>query len=359
MKKILHLAKHYHPHVGGVETHLREVNKLLVKNGYEVTVICFQSDQSEELEETVDQVKVIRIPVSSFYPKFFTFDFLVKTFFKIKLWTWITKNSKLFLKADVIQVHDVFWWVWPLYMAIYYKTYLTFHGWEGRFPVRMRDKIQRYYNSMSAKKTIHVGDFIADFYLDKPNYVIYGGVNSPKKLSEPKCGHKLLSNSSKIIFLGRLEYENEIGNYLELFELIKEQYPQIKITFVGDGSFRDECLEIGEVTGMVADPTDYIQSADFVCANSYLSILEAQSYGKVVISFYSHLLKKSYLSKFPGAKLMLIESSPSKMLKKMIGLNRLDTQKLSKEIRSFAESMTWEKVVDTYKEMWKEAIDER
>ncbi|NCN03577.1 MAG: glycosyltransferase family 4 protein [Candidatus Pacebacteria bacterium] len=356
MKKILHLAKYYSPHIGGVEKHLREINKILINQGYQVTVICSQSNEEESLEEVIDKVKVIRIPVNSFLPKLFVKNPLGKFLLKIKVWTWMAQHSKLFLNSDIIQIHDVMWWIWPLYMAVYYKTYLTFHGWEGIYPVRSIDKYHRYFNSLGAKKTIHVGDFISEFYLDKPTHVIYGGVTMPKNNPNLKikteASKKILSSHSHIVFLGRLEFENEIEKYLELFKLIKREFPEIKITFVGDGSFREDCQKVGQVTGYINNPEKYLRRADLVCASSYLSILEAQSYGKVVCSFYSNPLKKSYLTTFPGAKLMMIGSNPNEVFRKILQLNRLDNQKLAQKIRKFAGEMGWDKVVEVYQEMW-------
>jgi glycosyltransferase involved in cell wall biosynthesis len=353
MKKILHLAKYYSPHLGGVETHLKEINKLLTKEGNQVIVICFQSSDKEELEEVIDGVQVIRIPVNSFLPKMFSNNPVSKSLLKLKVWTWIAQHSKLFLDADIIQVHDVMWWIWPLYMVVYYKTYLTFHGWEGRYPVRAIDKYHRYFNSLGAKKSIHVGDFISQFYLDKPNHVIYGGVNMPKGRTKIKSSkNKTLSDKSQIVFLGRLEFENEIEKYLQLFKLIKKEYPKIKITFVGDGAYQEDCQEVGEVIGYVDNPNNYLEQADLVFANSYLSILEAQSYGKIVCSFYSHLLKKVYLITFPGSKLMLIESSPRKMMGRLSRVNKLNQSKLSNEVQKFAKSMSWQNIVGVYKQMW-------
>jgi glycosyltransferase involved in cell wall biosynthesis len=351
MKKILHLAKYYVPHIGGVETHLREVNKILVREGHSVTVVCFQGDKTEKLIEKIDKVTVVRIPTESFLPDMLKSNLFSKWYLKLKVWTWIAKNSKYFLDADIIQVHDVMWWIWPLYMAIYYKIYITFHGWEGHYPVRTRDKLHRYYNSLSAKKSIHVGDFISQFYLDKPNHVIYGGVSLPK-VSSVKNSSKVLSNNSHIVFLGRLEEENDIEKYLLLFKLVKKKFTKVKIIFVGDGAYREECEAIGQVTGYINNPVKYLEDANLVCANSYLSILEAQSYGKVVCSFYSHPLKKSYLTTFPGEKLMVMGSDPSRVFKKLVELNRLDNKRLAKEIRRFAGEMSWQKVVNVYQAMW-------
>jgi glycosyltransferase involved in cell wall biosynthesis len=353
MKKILHLAPYYAPHLGGVETHLKEINRLLVAKKHQVTVICFQSDESEKLEETIVGVRVIRIPVNDLVPAFLQFSPLKKLYVKIKVWTWVAQHNKLFLDADVIQVHDVMWWIWPLYMVVYYKVYLTFHGWEGRYPVRQRDKIHRLFNSWGAKKTIHVGDFISQFYLDKPSYVIYGGTNTPSLSQNNDSGvRELISNSTQIVFLGRLEKENDIEKYLSLFSLLKKSYPKLQITFVGDGMYKEACAKVGVVTGWVKNPQTYLKKADVVCASSYLSILEAQSYGKLVISFYSHPLKKSYLETFPGAPYMIIGSDPKLVSKKIEKWETIDLKKLHKKIRAFAQTMSWEKVVAVYEKMW-------
>jgi len=364
-QKILHLAKFYQPHLGGVETHLWEVNKILVKAGHKVQVITLQHDPDLALQEK----NIIRIPIGEFKLKLAGFldakiskmgavfpllSFPQKLFFKIKLWTWILKQSKLFLEADIIQVHDVFWWIWPLYPLIYYKTFITFHGWEGQYPVRPQVKLQRRINSMSAKKVMHIGGWIKRFYGDKPDVVSYGGVNLQKSPSG-NLKNQFAKKINKIVLVGRLEAENEIEQYLAIFKKLHAKNKSLKIVFVGDGALRGECEKLGQVTGWVKNLRQYLVSADLVFANSYLSILEVQALGKMVGAIYSHPLKKAYLETFPGKKYMLVAGGANDLAQKILDFEKLAPAKkqvLSKKIVTFAKSQTWEKVADAYKKIW-------
>ena len=42
MSKVLQLTAHFPPNVGGVETHLDDLVKVLIKRGWEVTVLTYQ-----------------------------------------------------------------------------------------------------------------------------------------------------------------------------------------------------------------------------------------------------------------------------------------------------------------------------
>lgn len=268
----------------------------------------------------------------------------------------MAKQGQLLTSADIVQVHDVFWWIWPLYPLVYYKTFLTFHGWEGRYPVALTAKIQRYYNAMAAKKTLHVGKFIQEFYWDKPSAVTYGGVDV-QLLTKPLANlstseEPWLSNQTKIVFLGRLEETNELAKTLDFLRLVKEKYPKIKISFVGDGSWRAECEKLGRVTGLVADPSHHLLGADLVCASSYLAMLEAQSLGKVVVAFYSHPLKERYLKTYPGAKWLFIGKEPVAVWEKVDRLTNSQASLVALRSRKFALTQTWEEVLLVYLELW-------
>lgn len=354
MATIFQLTPAYEPQIGGVETHVREINRLLVKLGHTVTVVCLQGE-ANLLEETIDGVRVLRIPVPLKKSKFFLQRWLDKLREKLGVWWWIFKHGPILIAADIIQIHDVFWWIWPIYQLTYYKVYLTFHGWEGKYPVPWRIKLHRYYNHLAAKKTLHVGAYLQQFYWDKPSAVIYGGVTPALIDLRGSFSHhqgKLLSNESKIVLVGRLEKVNEIEKYLAFVRYLKEIYPKINFTFVGDGSWRTECEKFGQVTGFIADPSRHLLAADLVCASSYLSILEAQALGKLVCAFYSNPLKKSYLETHPGAKYLLIESDPALLAKKVQVLTAAGVEKLATKIKIAATTQTWEKVLAVYLKIW-------
>lgn len=356
MSKIIHLAPYYEPHLGGVETHVRELNKYLLKDGHEVTVFCEEHDKNLPNEEIISGVRVIRMPSLSFKSRFLFFGFLNKFYYKLKVWTWIARQGQLLVAADIIHIHDVFWWIWPIYPFVYFKTFLTFHGWEGKYPISILAKIHRYYNAMSAKKTIHVGEFIQHFYWDKPAVVIFGGAKEAllkEQLELPNSSHELyISEKSRLVFIGRLEEVNELKKTLAFFRLMKEKYPKIKITFVGDGSWRKECEELGLVTGFVKNVDSYIRMADLVCANSYLSILDSQALGKLVCAFYSNPVKESYLKTFIGAKYMFIETEPSEMLQNFEKITNKQVVVVAKKIKDFIQQQSWKNVATVYKKLW-------
>ena len=58
--KILQIATHYYPRVGGLEYVVKSVSERLVKTGHEVTVIAGEPGIEKPREEEINGVKVIR-----------------------------------------------------------------------------------------------------------------------------------------------------------------------------------------------------------------------------------------------------------------------------------------------------------
>ncbi len=337
--KIVQIAPYYSPHIGGVETHIKEVNKILVQQKHKVVVLTTQHDRNLPLEETIDGVLVIRLPKSAMEKK-------------IPTWKWLWSQRGLLQSVDVIQVHDIFWWMYPVLPLISSKVFTTFHGWETQYPVRWQAKVQRWLASQLSQATMHVGDWIQEFYWDKSTAVTYGGVEDSKLPSQTF----LNINNLHFVFLGRLSSENEIAKYAQLMTLIKKEFPKTKLTWVGDGPLKNTAKKIGEVTGFVNDPKKYIQQADVVFASSYLAILEAQQQGRVVCAFYSHSLKQRYLETYPGSEYMLIESEVEVMKERLLELleNKKRVEEIEHKARQFAQKQTWDKVTELYQHLWQQ-----
>lgn len=349
--KILHITPFYEPHLGGVETHVGALNKELVRRGHEVLVLTVHHDASLPLQENKNGVEIIRIDTETKYYN--------KLSYKLTLWRQVARQSQLLLTANVIHAHDVYWWLIPLLPLFWSKIYLTFHGWEGKYPVSWQSKLARWMWSKLALKTIHVGDYIKEFYWDKPNAVIYGGVKTSNKQIQKKLKSKKLieinapDRTIQIVFVGRLEKENDLEKYLSLAKKLKSIF-NIEITWVGDGSYKYKCQKVGRVTGMVKNVTPYLAQADLVWAASYLSILEAQALGKIICAFYSHPLKQRYLETYPGSKLMLVGSNVEEMSQQILKL--LSSPKIldqySKNTQKWAGQQTWSKVANVYEKLW-------
>lgn len=332
--KIVHFARLYFPHIGGVETHVREISKECVQAGHEVTVITEQYDPTLPLTEIIDDIQIIRIPNTALHSK-------------LETWKAVWSLRLEWQAADVIQVHDVFWWVFPFVLSTKQKFFMTFHGWEGSYPLRWQAKAQRWLANKLAVKSIHVGDWIREFYWDAPDAVTYGGVN------EPQTTEKKSAPRTKIVFLGRLSADNDLELYLDVLNILKLQNKN-DVLWIGDGEMRAECEKFGKVTGFIKNPTYYLQNADIVFASSYLSILEAQSLGKAVMAMHSNPLKKRYLETHPGASAMIIGSDPSNVALqvKELHTNKNTYNQLSKTAAAFAKLQSWKKVTAIYLSLW-------
>lgn len=59
--RILQVSPYFHPHVGGVETHVRDVSLELIKRGHDVTVLTSRYDSDLASQETYEGLKIIRV----------------------------------------------------------------------------------------------------------------------------------------------------------------------------------------------------------------------------------------------------------------------------------------------------------
>lgn len=338
MRKILHLTPSYWPHSGGVEVHIQSLNQELNRADFEIKVLTTQPHKDVPLRETHNHVDIYRLPVKDRDKKLAT-------------WLWLWRQRHHWLSADIIHIHDVVWWLYPFIFLVRKKTYATFHGWEGVFPIPLRHRLIRRLNSWLVTKRIHVGAWIEEFYGDHPDDVMYGGVTPvsgtvgivPRDISHLHC-----------VFVGRLEEVNGISLYLELCHQLQKCSSQVRITWVGDGSYRLACQAVGKVTGMVSNPDRFIREADIVLASSYLSILEAQVRGKVVIGLYSNRLKKAYLDTYPGKQTMIISPSSAVAFDQLQALAAQPKQwkKWQQQSYDWAVTQTWKKIANKYQKVW-------
>ena len=349
--RVVQVAPSFYPSKGGVETHVWQVSKELIQLGHQVSVLTLDS---ASLNLKLLQLKLLKnqelklAQITPVLPKLPVQTQLRSLAYKLFLWRQVIKLVSTLRSYDVIQVHDVAWWLLPIWPFFKKKIFITFHGWEGVYPVPKKNIYQRRFFSRLARGVIHVGTFIQKFYGDRPDLVIYGGTSVDNLKFRIK---NLRFKIENVVFVGRLEKENELKKHLEFVKLLKNKYPNLNVIWVGDGRYRQRCQSLGQVTGMVGESTlaDYLKPADLVLASSYLSILKALVYGKLVVAFYGHRLKESYLKDSPMAKYMLVSDSPKQViswLAKESALPDLD------QTREWAKKQTWGKVAKEYLRLW-------
>jgi len=129
---ILFLARRFYPQIGGVEKHVLEIGKRLVKQGHKVVVIAelekntngqnyHSVSKSARLTGKVAGIEIFRINAGA-----------DDWFKKFRVWKQLWKLKRIIISADIIHCHDVFFWYLPFrFLYPTKKVYTTFHGYEG------------------------------------------------------------------------------------------------------------------------------------------------------------------------------------------------------------------------------------
>lgn len=313
------LTRRAWPEIGGVEKHLLEVTAGLRKKGHTVTIIS---------------AKNIRCPQIKFLGLVF-------------IWFWMIKNLGIFRGADVVHAHDVAIWYLPLRLLFPRKPfYVTFHGWEGKFPIPFRYKLIRKIAEKITLGNICVGRYIAKWYGTKPTYVIYGGVGRMPSIKNIK--------SNTILFLGRLQKDTGLPIYLSALDFIKRKHSGMEVLFLGDGPLRTEVQKHGRVIGFKKDILPWLKKARFVFTSGYLSMLEAMAAGKLVFATYNNKIKRDILKMSPFAKYVVIGNDPTELWREVDRVLRHPEQELmaTRKAANWAHRQRWDKVIDIYLELW-------
>jgi glycosyltransferase involved in cell wall biosynthesis len=328
--KIIMFARRYWPHGGGVERHIAGLSSELIKMGHRVTVITEQYEPDLKRNETDAGVKIWRIPYSAIQSK-------------MGIWRWMENKKQLLSDADVIHIHDVYWWYWPLRYRLKRKApHITFHGYEGSNPPRIQAVVQRKLIEWSASGSICVGDFMKKWYLAKPDIVTYGAA-SVKPTPPP--------HSRSAVFVGRLDEDTGIKAYLEGMRLIKEP---MTLDIYGDGPIIPNTKGLSVAShGWVDKPEKIYAGTRYAFVSRYLSIMEAMQAKRLVVANYNNNIKEDYLRCHPAAKWMLIFKYPSELADLLAKLTQEQEMKMIILAYNWAKKQTYEKLAREYLNLWK------
>lgn len=339
--KIIMLTRRAWPEIGGVEKHIHQIGEILKRKGHKVGVIS---------------AKDIK------YPK-------VKFLGILFIWFWMLKNIDIFTKANIVHAHDVAIWYLPLRFLLFRKPfYVTFHGWEGKFPIPLRYGWLRRISAVIAWGNICVGKYIEKWYRIKPTYVIYGGIKNELKNKQSLLKNKqslalraknkkikAINKNLKILLLGRLQEDTGILNILKACDLLKNKHPNMEMRFLGDGPLKDKAQKYGRVLGFQKDTAPYLAGSRFVFTSGYLSMLEAMAAGKLVFAMYNNPLKHDTLRMSPFSRHAVVMNDPQELAQKIDYFlkNPKKERDVVAEAYKWANRQTWGKVADTYLKLWK------
>ncbi len=314
--KIVFITPSYKPNIGGVEKHVEGITKILSKD-HDVTII------TEQTQEDLKDKNVIQVP---------TLGVSLRSK-KWVIWKWIFENQKTLDNADIIHVHDVMYWLYPYKLLHpFKKIFITFHGWEGIYPIPLKNIVLHKINEFLATANICVGDFICKWYYTHADQITYGATSSHKHPQKS-------SATPKLLFLGRLAEDSGFRECIDLYELHKKDL-KWKLIVAGDGPLKRLIPKEAVSLGFISHPEKYISDADYVYASGYLAILESLVQKKIVLASYANPVKKDYLTMHPAAR--------------FLSLNGQITSSQSEEAYNWAKAQTWEKLVSQYLYIWQD-----
>lgn len=343
------LAERFHPHVGGVERHLREVVAELVSRGHRVTVVAEQHDpglpEEEQLSLGGGSVRVLRVPQRLLGSR-------------SGRWGYLLKHGDLLREADLLHVHDCGVFIRYCLPLPFFRPrlplYITFHGWEGISPPPKSFVLFRRLAEQLTRGNICIGDFIAKWYGTRAGQVSYGGVRLPPALPEQPQGESAL-------FLGRIASDSGIFTYLEALRQLAARGIELPLSVVGDGPLRKECERFCKehrlpvrFTGFLQEPAGELAAASHVFVSGYLAILEAMVLGRLVFAVYDNPVKEDYLRMHPAASLMHIAASPEELagqLEQSLA-DRAESARMREEGRRWAAGQSWGAVAHLYERLW-------
>lgn len=273
MKKIniIQFLPYFPPHKGGLETHAAEWAKYWVQNGYwgVINVVpdigqhtraeLVAGEKKREMEIIYAQEKIIgyktqgyivyllpafeimpNFPVLKFWKKEI-FDILRKLAIDVKRWgtpTIVQTRTRFFLTSFIGGI-------WAKYHRIPWV-----HIEHGSDYVLLGSTIKTYiayiYDIIIGRIIFHWSDgivaisegvkyfIIKTFKINTPIEVIYRGIDFiPDNIKQKSNG------IIKIGFVGRLVKLKGIDLLIQAFSLLIKEYPQIELSIVGDGDYRD------------------------------------------------------------------------------------------------------------------------
>lgn len=353
---ILFFSRLFYPHIGGVEKHVLEISRLLIKKGYKVTIVTEQHEKKIKIKEEFKDIKIYRIS-----------DLKEGWFKKFRIWAWLWKNSYLIKEADIIHAHDVFFWYLP-FRFLYPKkpVYTTFHGYEGNnLPTKKAIFMHKVAEKLS-KGNICVGEYLKKWYGTKPDYVTYGGVEISNIKYHPSADVSNIKKGEdvkRVVFVGRLEDETGVMEYLKAVKILKEKGYKIKLDVLGDGSLRKKaeafCFRNGlnvKFHGFVENVVKFLAQSSFAFTSRYLGILEALASKKFVFVVYNNPIKKDCFRMSPFADVIVLAKNERSLVSKFIHYIKNKDSMCAKIANGYEWvcGQTWDEVERLYLKLWRQ-----
>jgi glycosyltransferase involved in cell wall biosynthesis len=237
--KILTVLTYYRPHTSGLTIYAERLARAFAKRGHQVTVMTAQYDPALPRQETMDGVKILRVPVMARVSK----GVLAPTF------GWVA--TRLVADHDVVQMHL------PQFDApgvamrarlLRKPAVLTYHCDlllpPGAFN-RVVNSVVDFQNNMAGRLSNHIVTYTQD-YADNSHYLSryrtkLTPILPPVELPNPRPGaiqafaeeHHVGERRPVIGMAARFAAEKGVEVLLDALPIILKKYPNAQVLFAG------------------------------------------------------------------------------------------------------------------------------
>lgn len=237
--KILTVLTYYRPHTSGLTIYAERLARTFAKRGHQVTVMTTQYDPSLPLEETLDGVKIIRVPVIARISK----GVIAPAFGFVA--------TKLVASHDVVQMHL------PQFDApgvsararLFGKpAVLTYHC-DIQLPIGLFNRVVNgvvdFQNNMAGILSNHIVTYTQDYADNSPYLSRYASkltpILPPVELPQPLPGavdafareHHTRERRPVIGMAARFASEKGVEVLLDAMPIILKKYPDAQVLFAG------------------------------------------------------------------------------------------------------------------------------
>ena len=237
--KILTVLTYYRPHTSGLTIYAERLAKAFAKRGHQVTVMTTQYDPSLPRQETLEGVKIVRVPVVARVSK----GVLAPTFGLVA--------TQLVATHDVVQMHL------PQFDApgvalrarlLRKPAVLTYHC-DIQLPPglfnRIVNSVVNFQNNMAGRLANHIVTYTQDYADNSPYLSRYASkltpILPPVEMPEPLPGtvqaftreHRLDERRPVIGMVTRFASEKGVEVLLGALPAILEKYPRALVLYAG------------------------------------------------------------------------------------------------------------------------------
>ena len=347
---IAFLVPRYWPDLGGVEKYVHELGKALFAVGHRVTVVAPAYQPSLPDVEFRDGVEIRRFPA---YRS------------PLRCWVALTRMRRRFTKADVVHIsnvdmveyyHRMIGWIIPRR-----PIFMTRHGMSYQCPVPIEEKRRAARAATLVDGIIDDGVFIAK-WLGVPSTAALDQGLSP---TTDELDHVPEPPPTSAVFIGRLDWDSGIENYIEAINLLVHQHrPRISLDVYGGGHLQGELRARVErqqlpITfhGWVNDAQNRLTDGCFAFVSGRLAIQEAMARRRLVVATYVNQLKRDYVCEESFSPHLVVGGTPPELAALVIRYAQHNEERARIVDGAFAhaKNLTWHRTAQGFLKLWRSA----